>query len=439
MGRNLTMAVAAAAIAGLLFGFDTVVIAGVTSALTRLYGLSPGWLGFTVSAALWGTLAGAALGASFGGRIGSRDGLRIAALFYVVSGIGCALAWSWAALVVFRILCGVAIGASSVLAPVYLAEIAPAKRRGLLVGMFQVNIVVGIVVAYVSNYLIGTLGLGVDEWRWKLGVTAVPAIVFFLMMLPVPHSPRWLASKGRGDEARAAHAALHADREPIEDIFVADPAGRSPVKLGELWRNAKRPILLAAGLGALNQLTGINAILYYLNDIFAAAGFGRVSSDMQSIAIGLTNLIFTLIAMAVIDRLGRRAMLLIGSVGMAAMLGVAALVMFGQLPQIWLLGVLVLFMAAFAFSQGAVIWVYISEIFPTRYRSAGQGIGSGTIWLFDALVAQLYPIAAAQSKGAPFVFFMGIMIVQGFVVWKFYPETKGASLEELGARMSTSA
>ena len=439
IGRNLMMAVAAAAIAGLLFGFDTVVISGVTGALTRLYGLSPGWLGFTVSAALWGTLGGAALGALFGARIGSRDGLRIAALFYVISGVGCALAWSWAALVVFRILCGVAIGASSVLAPVYLAEIAPARQRGLLVGMFQVNIVVGIVAAYVSNYLVGTLELGADEWRWKLGVTAVPAIVFFLMMLPVPNSPRWLASKGRVDEARRAHTALHAEREPVDDIFVFDPGGKSSVSLAELWRNAKRPILLAAGLGALNQLTGINAILYYLNDIFAAAGFGRVSSDVQSIAIGLTNLTFTLIAMAVIDRLGRRAMLLIGSVGMATMLGVAALVMFGQLPQTWLLGVLVLFMASFAFSQGAVIWVYISEIFPTRYRSAGQGIGSGTIWLFDALVAQLYPIAAAQSKGAPFVFFMAVMVLQGFLVWRFFPETKGVSLEELGARMSTVA
>ena len=200
------------------------------------------------------------------------------------------------------------------------------------------------------------------------------------------------------------------------------------MSLAELWRNAKRPILLAAGLGALNQLTGINAILYYLNDIFAAAGFGRVSSDVQSIAIGLTNLTFTLIAMAVIDRLGRRAMLLIGSVGMATMLGVAALVMFGQLPQTWLLGVLVLFMASFAFSQGAVIWVYISEIFPTRYRSAGQGIGSGTIWLFDALVAQLYPIAAAQSKGAPFVFFMAVMVLQGFLVWRFFPKPRGSAL-----------
>ena len=438
IGRNLAVAVAAAAIAGLLFGFDTAVIAGVTGALRDLYGLTPGWLGFTVAAALFGTIPGALLGAVWGGRIGSRAGLRIAAIFYLASGIGCAVAWSWEALVVFRFLCGIAVGASSVMAPVYLAEIAPAAKRGKLVGMFQVNIVIGILIAYISNSLVGTMALGADEWRWKLGLTAVPALVFFVLMLFVSNSPRWLASKGRLGEARTAHAALHGDREPEEAIAAGGDfaANRERFNVGRFWRDARRPILLAVVLAALNQLTGINAVLYYTNDIFAAAGFGRLSSDLQSIGLGLTNLVSTLVAMTVIDSLGRRRMLLIGSVGMAALLGIAALVMFGSLPQSWLLVVLILFLAFFAFSQGAVIWVYISEIFPTKYRAAGQGVGSGTIWVFDALVSLVYPIAAAQSKGGPFVFFMVVMIVQGFVVWRFFPETKSATLEEIGERMT---
>ena len=439
-GQKLTLAVTAAALAGLLFGFDTAVIAGVTGDLRDLYGLTPGWLGFTVAAALFGTIPGALLGAVWGGRIGSRAGLRISAVFYLVSGIGCAISWNWEALVVFRFLCGIAVGASSVMAPVYLAEIAPAARRGKLVGMFQVNIVIGILVAYISNSIVGTMGLGADEWRWKLGLTAVPALVFFVLLLLVPNSPRWLASKGRIEEARAAHAALLGDAETEDAIAVGSDFApdRQGFDFGQFWRDARRPILLATVLAALNQLTGINAVLYYTNDIFAAAGFGKLSGDLQSIGLGVTNLVSTLVAMAVIDSLGRRRMLLIGSVGMATLLGVAALVMFGALPQSWLLVVLVLFLAFYAFSQGAVIWVYISEIFPTQYRAAGQGVGSGTIWVFDALVSLLYPMAAAQSKGGPFVFFMIVMIVQGFVVWRFFPETKGATLEQLGDTMSRS-
>lgn len=439
MGKGsgtLRLTVAAIALAGLLFGFDTVVIAGVTDAVRRLFVLSPGELGFTVASALLGTFAGALAAGVGGDRLGSRDGLRWAALFYLVAGIGCAAAWDWTSLVLFRMLCGFAIGISSVLAPVYLAEVAPAQHRGRLVGMFQVNIVVGIVLAYVSNYAIGRIGLGADEWRWKLGLTALPALVFFAVLFLVPDSPRWLTLKGRHAEALAADVALRGSDAVSEAYAVA---AQGHLRLRDFWHEARRPILLAVTLAVFNQLTGINAVLYYLNDIFAAAGFGRVASDLQSIAIGLTNLLFTLLAMTVIDRLGRRRMLLVGSAGMAAMLGVAALVMLDLAPRAWLLGVLVLFIAAFAFSQGAVIWVYISEIFPARYRAAGQGVGAGAIWLADAAVAQGYPVIAAQSKSTPFVFFMAVMVVQGIVVWRFFPETRGLTLETLGARMGGAA
>ena len=427
----LWLAVGAVALAGLLFGFDTAVISGVTAALRDTYALDPAQIGWTVSSALWGTLVGAGVAGLYGDRVGARFGLRLSAAFYIASGLGCAFAPDWATLLAARVLCGVAIGASSVLAPIYLAEIAPAAQRGRLVGMFQVNIVVGIVVAYASNLAVGAAQLGADEWRWKLGLTTLPAVLFFVMLLRVPNSPRWLAARGRSEEARAAFAALGSTETP--QPTVAAPRA----SLAEIWRTARTPVLLVITLAAFNQLTGINAILYYLTDIFAAAGFGKLSADLQSIAVGLTNLTFTLIAMTVIDRLGRRRMLLIGSVGMAAALGVAAGVMYDALPKAWLLGVLIVFIAFFAFSQGAVIWVYLSEVFPTRVRAAGQAIGAGTIWLFDALVAQIYPVIAAQSKGLPFVIFLGVMVVQGVVVWRFFPETKGASLEEVERRLGT--
>jgi sugar porter (SP) family MFS transporter len=435
--RGLFFAVGTVALAGLLFGFDTAVISGVTNSLRNEYELSPASLGITVSSALWGTLLGAALGGAVGDRAGSRFGLRIAAALYVVSGLGCGLAWSWGALIAFRILAGIAIGESSVLAPVYLAEIAPAARRGAIVGSFQINIVVGILAAYVSNAAVGVL---VDDpslaWRWKLGLTAVPAILFQAALLFVPDSPRWLILRGRAQAAARAEQLLYG-ADPSVQIPDVIPAGRKVRSLASLWPEAKKPILLAFTLGALNQLTGVNAILYYLNDIFAAAGYGRVSADVQAISVGLANLIFTLVGMLLIDRLGRRKMLIAGGVVMAMMLALAAAVMLGILPRALLLTVLVVFIGAFAMSQGAVIWVYLSEIFPTRYRSAGQGIGSGTVWLFDALVAGVFPVAAALAPAAPFFFFMGCMLAQSLLVRRYFPETKGATLEQIEVRMGT--
>ena len=334
---------------------------------------------------------------------------------------------------------GLAVGVSSVLAPVYLAEIAPAARRGRLVAAFQLNIVLGILFAYVSNASVGALITDADlQWRWKLGATALPAIIFLATMFVVPESPRWLRLRGRDAEAHRAAEQLYgsADQEEVSDDTADDPTRITPARL---WREAKKPIMLAISLAALNQMTGINAILYYINDIFAAAGFGRLSADLQSIVIGTTNLLFTFVGMAVIDKLGRRPLLLGGALAMAAMMGTAALVMMGLLPKALLLGVLVIFIASFATTQGAVIWVYLSEIFPTRFRAAGQGIGAGAIWLFDALVAQIFPVLSAHSTSLPFVIFMGAMLLQFVLVWFAFPETKGVALEDMEARIGGSA
>ena len=423
MRPALVGAVAAAALAGLLFGFDTAVIAGVTGDISRVYGLTPATLGITVSSALWGTLLGAMASGKPGDRYGSRDGLRAMAILYFISSIGCALAWSWPVLLTARFIGGVAIGGSSVLAPVYMAEIAPARRRGALVGLFQVNIVVGILVAYLSNFLLDQLALGPDAWRWKLAITALPAALLWLMLARAPQSPRWLRAQGRDEEAQAAQTRLGGDPEPSEPPSA--PGGRLS------WRLHRKPILLAVTLALFNQLTGINALLYYLNDIFAAAGFGHATAGLQAVAIGATNLVFTLLAMSVIDRFGRKRLLLVGSVGMAVCLGLAAWILDGGLHSGWLLYVLVGFIAAFAFSQGAVIWVYISEIFPTPVRARGQALGSSTHWLANALIAGAFPTIAAWKPGAPFVVFAAMMVVQLVVVALFYPETMGARLESI--------
>jgi len=427
--------IATAALAGLLFGFDTAVIAGVTGDLTTRFALSPEWLGVTVSAALWGTLVGALFAGKPGDKIGSRDALRILAFFYLLAGIGCALAWNWSAFVIFRFLCGLAIGGSSVLAPVYIAEIAPPARRGFLVGLFQFNIVAGILIAYLSNAIVGSFDLGDVAWRWKLGVTVLPALIFCLLLYRIPNSPRWLAAKGRLDEARVSLSRIGMDDRTATgelDAIRADLATAVPDERLS-WRRHKRPILLAVALASFNQLAGINAILYYLNDIFANAG--SLSPDVQAVIIGVANLAFTLLGMLLIDRVGRRTLLAVGAVGMAVCLAAAGAVLFGMLPQSLMLPALVGFIAFFAPSQGAVIWVYLSEIFPTSVRSRGSGLGASTHWLLNAIVAGIFPVAAAWSAGAPFLFFAAMMAVQAVVVLLFFPETKGVPLEDIHARM----
>ena len=431
-----------AALGGLLFGFDTAVISGATSALRIQYSLTDATLGATVSAALVGTILGAMFGGIPGDRYGRRNSLRLTAVLYLVSALGCAFAFNWYSFVLARFIGGLGIGASSVLGPMYIAEISPAKWRGRLVAFFQFNIVAGILVAYLSNYLIGLAGLGETEWRWKLGVSAFPALLFLGMLFVIPRSPRWLVSNNRTVEARTVLVEIGEENIEAELKQMVDSVHLDRSQAEPLFQAKFRlPVFLAISIGMFNQLSGINAILYYLNDIFAKAGFTKVSGDLQAVAIGATNLLFTVIAMSIIDKLGRKKLLLVGAVGTAMCLaGVAAVFASGSHENL-LVWLLVGFIAFFAFSQGAVIWVYLSEVFPTRVRAKGQSLGSFTHWAMNALISWAFPILAAKSKPIPFAFFAAMMVVQFFVVLTVYPETSGVTLEDMegqmGKRMAT--
>ncbi len=436
LNSTLLKSTVVAALGGLLFGFDTVVISGAIQPLKALYHLSPFWEGFTVAAALVGTVIGSMLAGIPGDSLGRRASLRWMAVLYVVSAAGCAFAWNWSALVFFRFIGGLGIGGSSVLGPMYIAEIAPAKWRGRLVGVFQFNVVFGILLAYFSNYLIGTMGFGGAEWRWKLGISAVPALLFLVMLLGIPESPRWLVKKRRTNEAGEV-LRMTGEENPEQELReIVESIDAEHVTSDALFTAKYRlPIFLAITIGMFNQLTGINAILYYLNAIFEHAGFSKGSGDLQSVAVGATNLIFTVIAMSVIDKLGRKTMLLIGAVGTCLCLaGVAGIFLTGRHEDL-LVWMLIGFIAFFAFSQGAVIWVYLSEVFPNRVRAKGQSLGSFSHWIMNALISWTFPLMAASSGGYPFAFFSAMMVVQFFVVLFFYPETKGISLEEMQKKL----
>jgi sugar porter (SP) family MFS transporter len=425
-----------AALGGLLFGFDTAVIAGTTHSLTETFHLSPAALGFTVSSALWGTVLGSLLAGIPGDKLGRRDSLRIMAVLYVISALGCAFAVNLPMLVVSRFLGGLGIGGSSVLGPMYIAEIAPAKWRGRLVGLFQFNIVFGILLAYLSNYLVGTMQLGPAEWRWKLGVSAAPALLFLLMLFGIPRSPRWLVKKQRIAEARDVLRTIGEENYELELKEITESIDAEHITSDSLFSWKYRfPVFLAVSIGMFNQLSGINAILYYLNDIFAYAGFNKVSSDIQAVAIGGTNLLFTMLAMSVIDRIGRKTLLLIGSVGTAVALAGVAAIFLTHSHQNLLVWLLTAYIAFFAFSQGAVIWVFISEVFPNRVRAKGQSLGSFSHWIMNALISGTFPLVAASSGGYPFVFFALMMVLQFFVVLFVYPETKGVSLEQMQKKL----
>lgn len=427
------------ALGGLLFGFDTAVISGTTHQLTQRFGLSPSQLGLTVSIALIGTVIGALSSGGLGQRRGSREALRLMALLYLISAIGTALAWNWTALLVFRFIGGLGIGGSSVLGPVYIAEMAPAYIRGRLVGLFQINVVGGILVAYASNFLIARANLGAVTWRWELGVASLPALLFLLLLFGVPHSARWLLTQNRLEEARAALGLLgspdpQAEVAQLRESIHADAKNtHAPL----FTRALRLPIFLAVSIGMFNQLAGINAILYYLNDIFREGGFSAVSGDEQAVFIGLMNLVATLLGMSVIDKLGRKTLLLVGAAGTAlCLLGVA--VVFEMHQHLgWLLWLLIGYIFFFAISQGAVIWVYISEVFPTRVRSKGQSLGAGSHWVTNAAVSFAFPVVARHSAGAPFFFFAVMTVVQFFTVLFVYPETKGVTLEQLEAKLGT--
>lgn len=421
------------ALGGLLFGFDTAVISGTTHALTQVYHLSPALLGVTVSSALVGTVIGA-MGAGIPGqRFGRRDSLRVMAVFYVISALGCAFAWSWPALIFFRFIGGVGIGGSSVLGPMYIAEISPTEWRGRLVGFFQVNIVVGILLAYVSNYLIGMMHLGAHEWRWQLGISGVPAVLFLVALFRIPRSPRWLAMQMKLDEALDVLrlTGIPNPKEDLDEIVASVHLERSESADPLFSKRYRFPVFLAITVGMFCQLSGINAILYYLNDIFALAGASKVSGDLQAVAVGAANLVATLLAMSVIDKVGRKKLLLVGTAGLALCLSAVSYVFLTHKHLEWLVWLLMIYIAFFAVSQGAVVWVYISEVFPTRVRSKGQSLGSSSHWITNAAISLVFPLMATSSGAYPFIFFAAMMVLDFFLVLFYYPETSNISLEHL--------
>jgi MFS transporter, SP family, xylose:H+ symportor len=435
MTAQLLWSAAVAALGGFLFGFDTAVISGATDALRLRFALGSSELGFTVASALIGTIFGSIGAGTPSERYGRRPVLRALAVLYLVTAAGCGLAWSWLSLVIFRFIGGLAIGASSVVAPMYIAEISPAPLRGRLVALSQFNVVSGILAAYFSNYVIAAIvgGPETPAWRWMLGIAAAPAAVFFILTLWIPESPRWLVKEHRRDDAAAV---LRAMGNETPDMLVREIAGslhEETVSANEPFFQRKylKPILLAVMVASFNQLAGINALIYYTADIFTMAGAARTSALLQAVIIGFTNLIFTMAAMTVIDRFGRRLLLLIGAVGLAVCLTLTAWAFHRGSGGTIVLFSLIGYIAFFAFSQGSVIWVYISEIFPNRVRARGQALGSFTHWFWAAVVSWTFPIIAETSGASAFGFFATMMVLQFVLVWRFLPETKGVSLEQI--------
>ncbi len=435
VNRYLLRSAFAGALGGLLFGFDTAVIAGTTTTVASTFSLNPRQLGVTVAAALVGAVIGAVFSGYPGERWGRRDSLRLLALLYLVSSLGCAFVWNWPALLFFRVIGGLGIGGSSVLSPMYIAEMAPARLRGRLVSLFQINVVGGVLLAYFSNYLIGLLHMGLREWRWELGVSAIPAAAFFATLFGIPRSARWLVSRSRLDEARQALRMIgspDSERE-IAEIAASIHFERSSEPLFQV--RYLYPIFLAVVTGVFNQLSGVNAVIYYLNDIFARAGFSRTSGNLGAVAVGATNFVFTMVGMALIDKLGRKALLLLGCAGLSACMSGVFYVFWSHHGQSLLVWLLMAYMACFALSQGVIVWLYIGEIFPTRVRAKGQSLGSSAHWIMNAVISGVFPALAARSGAYPFLFFGAMMAVQFFIVLFFFPETKNVSLEEMQRRL----
>jgi SP family arabinose:H+ symporter-like MFS transporter len=435
LNRYLAKATVVGALGGLLFGFDTAVIAGTTDQLSQVFHLTPWTLGLTVSIGLAGTIVGAMTSGVLGQKIGGREALRVMAFLYLISAVGCAFAWNWDALMVARFVGGLGIGGSSVLGPVYIAELAPAKWRGRMVGLFQINIVVGILLAYLSNFLIVTQHLGARQWRWEFAVAIVPSVLFLVMLYGIPRSSRWLVTTNQTDEALEVLRLMGSpnSEEELKEIIDSVHLERG-VKAEPLFtKRYALPLFLAVTIGLFNQLSGINALLYYSNSIFASAGFSSSSAALQTVGVGLVNLLATFLGMSLIDKLGRKTLMLVGSVGMVVALSGVAWVFYTNSHQGLLMGCFMLFIVFFAISQGSVIWVYIAEVFPSRVRSKGQSVGSSSHWIMNAIIAGVFPYIAAKSHALPFVFFAGMMAVQFFVVLFVYPETKGRTLEQIQA------
>ncbi|WP_270090132.1 sugar porter family MFS transporter [Sphingobacterium sp. SYP-B4668] len=412
-----------ASIGGFLFGFETAVISGAEQIIQKLWQLDAFWHGLTVSISLIGTIFGAIVAGRLSERYGRRPVLSTIALLYLVSAIGCGISPFWSMFLLFRFLGGVAVGISSVVGPVYISEISPAKDRGKLTGLFQIMIVSGIFVAYLTNFLF--VNTGENAWRYMLGIMAIPSCVFYLLLKKIPESPRWLA--------------LH--RDIVQANIVFDKLGQEHLvsktemythkKKISLWqRKYSKPIAFAVLLAFFNQMTGINAILYYAPRIFEIAGFDEQLTYLQPIFIGGTNVVFTLLGMSIIDKFGRKKLLLVGAIGMFIFLILTA---FGlkEGHSSYLLFYIIGFIGAFALSQGAVIWVFLAEIFPNEVRAKGSSLGSTTHWVFAAVISWIFPVIVEGGKNGGFYIFLfyGAMVVLSFVFIIFLPETKGKTLE----------
>jgi sugar porter (SP) family MFS transporter len=428
------------ALGGFLFGFDTAVISGAEKSIQEYWHLSVFAHGLTISIALIGTVIGSLLGAKPSDRFGRKNTLYFVALAYLLSSIGTALADNWYLFLCFRLIGGLGVGISSVTAPIYISEVSPADRRGRLVGLFQFNVVLGILISYLSNYLISQGGAA--SWRWMLGVQAFPSLLFLVLIYFIPESPRWLILK-KGDKIRALEILkiinpLNCDAELVSiQNSNLDSAGNINRKESLFSGKYKPQIILVVLFAFFNQVSGINAIIYYAPRIFEMAGLGAHSSLLSTVGIGMINFIFTLLGINIIDKVGRKTLMLVGSVGLIVSLFLVAFTFYsGNLSGFAIPVYMMMFIAFFAFSQGAVIWVFISEIFPNQVRAKGQTLGSSTHWIMAAIIAFSFPYLAESLGGAiTFSFFGFMMILQLFFVWFFMPETKGTSLEQIDAKL----
>jgi SP family xylose:H+ symportor-like MFS transporter len=444
MNRIFNIALTAA-LAGFLFGFDTVVISGANLPIKALWNTTPLFHGFFImSMALWGTVLGSIFGGIPCDRFGRKNTLIGIGILYTLSAIGSAMATNPILFSAFRFIGGVGVGISSVAAPIYISEITSAQNRGKLGALYQFNIVFGILIAFLSNYLLKGFQGG-EDWRWMLGVEALPAIIYTLLALKLPQSPRWLISKHNDIKgARTILGKLY-DQQAVDTAIagIQEEKELSANKKTKLFSSTyKKPLFLAFVIAFFNQLSGINFVLYYAPEILQKAGLASSESLFSSISIGLVNLVFTYVGVRLIDRLGRRALLKIGSWGYIVSLGMVAYAFYASLSAGFLISFILLFIASHAMGQGAVIWVFISEIFPNKIRSYGQSWGASTHWVFAAIITLITPVFLDEESGIfgqnpwpIFAFFMIVMCVQLFWVMRIMPETKGISLEELEKQM----
>lgn len=426
-----------AALAGFLFGFDTVVISGADQKLQELWQSSDGFHGSVVMAmALWGTVIGAMFGGFPTNRLGRKNTLIWIGLFYFVSAVGSAFANDPYTFAFFRFLGGIGVGASTIAAPAYVSEISPAKDRGRLVALYQFNIVLGILIAFLSNYLLRNVGE--NAWRWMMGVEAFPALIYTLLVFTVPKSPRWLISKHRYEEARKVLEIINPEGDA--DALMNEIKTESETHIaGEniFMKKYRFPLMLAFLIAFFNQFSGINAFLYYAPRIFEEAGLGESTALLSSIGIGVTNLLFTILGVYLIDRLGRKTLMYIGSIGYIISLGLVSAAFFLNWGGLAVPIFLFLFIASHAIGQGAIIWVFISEIFPNNLRASGQSFGTSTHWVLAAIIPSLVPILFSTiGAGVVFLVFTIMMVFQLLFVIFMMPETKGISLEELSKKLT---